>query len=287
MYPFLLWPVNVFVLISGYFSIRLDYKKLLSLNWLTTFYSISFFLIFLSIGIVSFNPTKSWMYLFPVITKQYWFITIYFALCLLSPFLNILIEHLSKKDFEKLLMVLFCLFAILPTFAFAMNFPSITEDAGYGIANFIFLYLLGRYIRLHYHYELNRNWFFAGFLITCLACGLVQAGYSILLGFPFTSFHSYDTIFVQISAVCLFMYFRQLQFSQRIINYLAKSCLAVYVIHMNLLQWSTFTEDMLCLHKSSIVDFLATIVIAPVLIYLLCVCLEYVRTRLFAILRIN
>ena len=90
--------VNSFVLISGFFGINLDFKKLLRMNNMVTVYSIILFIISLVIGIHTLKLRADWMYLAPVLTKKYWFITIYFVLCLLAPFLNHFIESISKNN---------------------------------------------------------------------------------------------------------------------------------------------------------------------------------------------
>lgn len=63
------------------------------------------------------------MFLVPVLTKNYWFITIYFALCPVSPYLNLLVEHLDKRNFQRLLVTCFGLFVVLPTIGWCLNFP--------------------------------------------------------------------------------------------------------------------------------------------------------------------
>lgn len=85
VYPFVIVAVDVFVLISGYFGIKLKVSKLLRLNTMVTFYSVALLLLAIYCLDYSFHPRKDWMYLFPVLTKKYWFITIYFGLCLCSP----------------------------------------------------------------------------------------------------------------------------------------------------------------------------------------------------------
>ena len=77
--------VNVYVLISGYYGIKLKVKKLGEINTMVTVYSVLFVLFSLWVGINELQIRKDFLFLFPVITKQYWFITVYFVLCFLSP----------------------------------------------------------------------------------------------------------------------------------------------------------------------------------------------------------
>lgn len=90
--------VNIFVLISGYFLINSKFKpkKLLSLFIQVWFFSISIYLIFLISGGISFTWGSFLCNIFPVVTSQYWFITTYIGLYLLSPFINKLLKKTYK-----------------------------------------------------------------------------------------------------------------------------------------------------------------------------------------------
>lgn len=279
--PFCAVAVNVFILISGYYGINLKYKKLISLNTVTTFYCIVFLSTTIAIGIHEFNVAKDWMQFLPVVTKQYWFITTYFVLCLISPFLNLIVEHSNTTQFKQILSIGIALFVILPTFAYILNFESITCDAGYGIVNFIFLYLIGRYIKLHGVKKYNRYWFLIGYICSMAICGAFQIFYSKTLSFSFTSLWSYDTIFVFAGAIFLFLFFREIKISNRFINLLAKTCLAAYIIHLNPLFYRYFFAEILSVRNYTGVDYIAFLVIAPIPIFLACALIEAARIQLF------
>lgn len=232
--PFCMVAVNVFVLISGYFSIKLNYKKLLSTNWMVTFYSVLFLILTIYLGTHDFLIRKDWMQLFPVLTKQYWFITVYFVLCLISPYLNLLADKLRKKIFENMLIVLFFVFCVVPTLGYVLNFQSVTGDAGYGIVSFSFLYLLGRYFRLYLNKNSKNNYYIVGYFLSMLLCVTFQIIFSKMLGFSFDALISYDTLYVFVGSVCLFLSFCKLKLSNKFVNNMAKNCLAVYVIHFHL-----------------------------------------------------
>jgi len=273
--------VNVYVLISGYYGIKLKVKKLGEINTMVTVYSVLFVLFSLWVGIHELQIRKDFLFLFPVITKQYWFITVYFVLCFLSPFLNLFIDKIDKKNLERLLLTLFVCFCLLPTFSFLFNFPSITEDAGYGIVNFCFLYLLGRYIRLYYRRNFSKYVYLIGYGIAALGLCIFQLSYSYILGFPFTSLWSYDTFFVFIGAIFLFMYFREIKIRSRLINYVATYALSVYVLHFHPLTFSYFFNDILKVQKYEGWEYVVLLVILPVVIYVVCMGVEFLRRCCF------
>lgn len=280
-YPFCAVAVNVFVLISGFFGIRRNFAKLWSMNWMVTFWSVVFFVVSVCLAIHQISPRKDWMFFVPVLTNKYWFITTYFALCLVSPYLNMLVEHLDKRNFQRLLVTCFGLFVVLPTFGGCLNFPSLTGDAGYGIVNFMFLYLLGRYIRLYYSSARKGYWYLFGYILSMGICSIFQIVYSRLLGFPFNSLISYDTLFVFLGAVCLFLWFRQMEFSSRFINLMAANCLAVYVIHLHPLFYDYFFVKMLHVKDYHGLSYILLLLIAPALIYVVCMLLEVLRKGVF------
>lgn len=285
--PFCAVAVNVFVLISGYFGIKYNFRKLLSLNWMVTFYSIVFLAISMYLEIHTFSPMIDWMQFLPVVTKQYWFITIYFVLCIISPYLNLLVEHLDVTKYRKMLLLGCGLFVILPTCGFVLNFRSITEDAGYGIVNFIFLYLLGRYLRLYYTPIINKFWYLTGYVIGMASCGMFQMVFSELLGFSYDSLISYDTLFVFFGALCLFLFFSKIEFKNLLVNNMAKGCLVVYIIHLHPLFYEYFFNNILNVKSYVGVDYIVLLIIAPCLIYLCCILIEKCRSNIFMILKLT
>ena len=282
--PFCAVAVNTFVLISGYFGVRLKFRKLLSMNNMVSFYSLIFLILVVCLGIHPITISKDWMQFFPVITKQYWFITVYFTLCLLSPALNILVEYLEKKQYERLLLTCFLCFVILPTVGFITNFESITSDSGFGIVNFCFLYLLGRYLHIYYSKKISSYWYLLGYIFSMSLCSLFQILYSKILGFSFNALISYDTIFVFVGAVCLFLFFSELKFSSRYINILSANCLAVYVIHLHPLFYEYFFANVIGVEKYVGMQYILLLIIAPCLIYLACIMIDKFRSSLVLLL---
>ena len=101
--------VNCFVLLSGYFMIESRFRpsKLISLWIEVVFYSVVLRIVFIVTGQQAFSITSLVSCFVPVITGRYWFITIYFGLYLISPFLNLAIKAMSKRQFTALNVILF------------------------------------------------------------------------------------------------------------------------------------------------------------------------------------
>ena len=91
--PFFMVAVDCFVLISGWFGINFKWGKILSLNNTLTFWTFVVCAFALLYGLHVISPIKDVTMLVPLLTRRYWFITVYVALCFLAPFLNNLVQN--------------------------------------------------------------------------------------------------------------------------------------------------------------------------------------------------
>ncbi|MCD2502886.1 acyltransferase family protein [Clostridium sp. NSJ-145] len=136
---FCMVAVNCFILISGYFGIKFSLKKLIKLECIVVFHTLLLFILAVIFKIHTISFKEDILLLMPVLTKRYWFITIYIALCVISPILNLIVNVITKEQYKKILIISIIMFYILPTFLYTINAPTITGDSGYGIINFGFV----------------------------------------------------------------------------------------------------------------------------------------------------
>ncbi len=216
---------SMFILISGYYGIRLKFRKVFHLWFMTWTYTVPiFFLTWWLVG--SCGGGKMIVHsFFPILTNYRWFITCYIMLSLFSPWLNRGIERMEKRDFERLLMVGGFLFVIAPT----CLFMGIMKDSGKGIANMMLVYLIGRYLRIYgipkalatHRVGKALLLFFVIFLgnslFTWLRHGI--AGY-----FAFDS-----SLFIVCLSVILFSFFSEHNFQSRLVNRLARYCFPIFL----------------------------------------------------------
>ena len=79
--------VTCFMLISGYFGVRFNLQKLIKLDLMVILYTILHQVIKLALGI----PVGKMDWLssfFPILSNQYWYLTAYFIIAILSGYLN-------------------------------------------------------------------------------------------------------------------------------------------------------------------------------------------------------
>ncbi|MFC5465624.1 acyltransferase [Lederbergia graminis] len=235
--------VNVYVFISGYFLVKSKFKwrRLLLLFLETSFISSIIYLGTVWFEFETFTFENFIKSLFSIYFRQYWFVTVYFVLYLISPFLNLLIENLSKRDHRNLLIILFVISAVWQFF-FSNNFLAIMS--GYSIVYFIFLYILAAYIRFYdfIFKDFKKNIYLISFVLLALLNSFLflQLGKSNVMDFineihflqiQKTDLFDYNSPIVLAMSYCLFLYFKHLNITSRIINFSATYVFGVYLIH--------------------------------------------------------
>ena len=282
MRSFTVFGVNGFILLSGYFGINLNYKKLIRLDIKILFYTWIFFVIGIVSGIHQINIIKDILLIFPVITKRYWFITDYFVLCILSPFLNKFIQSLDREELKKLLLISGIIFYLIATLCFMIN------DSGYGMINFIYLYFIGFYLKHYYKDEHSNIFYFSIYGIISIMLFVVNWGMTKITGFYFDSLISYNTIFVLGGAISLFLAFKNLKIPiNTIINRSAAACLSIYVIHTN----PTISQFMFCnilkINQITGIKLIPIILVQTSLIYVVCYVIDIIIDKFFSVLKID
>lgn len=260
--------VNVFILMTGYYmhdKSEIKISKVLKLIYLTTFYGILFLIINVLYNDIIINTKNIKFFMTAIIDR--WFIIIYIILYLLIPYINKLIKELDKNNFENLLAILLLFFYIWPTFWTKTTIL----DKGYGIVNFITLYLTGAYIKIYYN---NFNSFKKSSLIYFL-CTCITA----VLGLINKNAFDYNSIFNFISAIALFEMFKAIKIKNcKTINKLATYTLSTYIIHENHLIVVGLYKNMFKTPNYYNSKYLIIhLFITTIGIYSICVLLEWIR----------
>lgn len=230
---FFVIAVNCFILISGYFGIKSSWKKFFNLYLMCLFYGLAIN-IYTFINEDYFSIKEVFSSFFPFSHREsLWFIKSYFYLFLLSPLLNKVVDSSSKRD-----MIVFLIILSVITFYSGWFWLNDINRDGFNIANFIFLYFIGRFI---FKYVENiqskkRTLIYLGLYVLL---SLIIGGIIILVhlvfddGITFRRGVVYNNPLVVISAVLFFLIFRTFSIKNKTINWAAKSSLAIYLIHEN------------------------------------------------------
>lgn len=216
--------VNCFVLISGYFLVHrtaFSLRRPAELLVITAFYGLISYVIFLCTdrGVLSVGGVLQ--ALFPFVAGKRWFVETYIILILFAPFLNVLLLHLERAHYRLLLSIqlgLFCLW-------YSLGLSAPVPDDGYGILNFITLYLLGGYVRLH-GADFDR--------ISGRLCAIVYAGCALatfVLSYFINPF-GYAFVTNILGSAALFLCFLKWELGVRPgINRISAAAFDVYFVH--------------------------------------------------------
>ena len=134
--------VNCYGLISGYVGVqrRFRYSGALALWLRVAFYTLGITAVFACLMPGSVNGDRVLRAFFPVLFRQYWYVTAYFGMCLFIPFFNLLLNRLSKGQLRLLALSIVLVFSVLPTLRQKDVFLT---DNGYSVLWLSCLYLLG------------------------------------------------------------------------------------------------------------------------------------------------
>lgn len=288
--------VNCYVLISGYFLIESKFrlKKLIALWGHVFFYSIAIYVVLVCTGQIAFNVRDLAVSLFPVLTVQYWFVSMYIGMYVLSPFLNVAIKGMDQKKHFICIIVLDILFSVWSTicpFSTTLNFGD-----GMGIVWFIVLYFVAAYLRLYYqpNYRPKKYlgiYFGLAGLIACSKYFFTMVyeltGLSIVVRGS-SVFYNYNSILVYLASVALFITFLNIRIKERkgteLILRLAPLTFAIYLIHDNNFIRSVLWEHINASTYSYEWYFPFFMIGVITGIYIICSLIEKLRSVLFKVI---
>lgn len=267
--------VNCFILVSGYFGIKFNTKKLLSLTHQVWFYSLVIFIIFFSFfSIYDVNLGVLKTTLMPIVFNQWWFISTYVILYLGSPFLNILIENITKQQFQKVIILLFFVLCVLPT----IMSQAVNNNYGYSISSFVFLYFIGRYIKLYTINGHNKYVYLFLYISFSALTFIFNYAFTLIKGKNIGFFFGYDTIFTFLGSIFLFLFFRGLNIKSSLINIISPLVLSVYIIHEHPFVRAYIWDGIFHCQDWIYSEFFIPYTIGTVVsIFIFCISVEFVR----------
>lgn len=230
------YGVGIFILISGYYLWNSVFttKRIMKVYVETYYYSLLGLLIFSQVVEERLQIKDIVNSIFPFTYEKYWFSTTYIILLFFSPFLNILIKSINKKQYEMLLVILVVIYSIIKTI-FATDLTS-SNITGFGMC-----YLIGAYISKYKEYFNEKAYVYLIYSI-----GSYVLLYFILLFFKlelvefidnekyFGYFMQQTSFLIIFSSTCLVLWaVRVKTFYNLKINKFSSSIFSIYLIHDN------------------------------------------------------
>lgn len=187
-----------------------------------------------------------------VVPPRCYFILLYIALYIISPYLNIVLNRLSSKGRNVLIVVMLLLFSVYPTLIDSyqilvhrqpMGISTVGawgQQHGYTIVGFILFYAIGAWLRLNNVGKSIPGWKILLLIMGSLGCiyGWFKAeeirfvSDSSLIEYNALS---YTNPFVLLLTALLIVLFSQISFKSKLINTLAKSTFVCYIFHLSLI----------------------------------------------------
>lgn len=287
--------VDVFVLISGYFLCTQKFRvsRLVNVYLAVLFYSLAWLFVLTFYFHDPFSIKSLVKALLPVSFNQYWFISSYIVLSLLSPILNVLVRSMNRDQHLMTIILLVILFSIWPSIVIGSS-PTGINNIGDTAIWFIVLYMIAAYLRL---YPINKRRKYALYYLATSSVILViwilivkalsvQSFDNEWGGCIWFYYYRYNSFPVLLSAVFLFLAFQQIKidngFMIKLILFVAPLTMGVYLIHDNQSARQIVWQG---LHGLQVTPILPFVVLGyAAMVFTACLIIEKVRILIFSVL---
>ena len=249
-------PVYVFVVIMGYFlsTSKPEFKinRILKCYLPMYFYAIIIPLMCMIVRPGVLDKAQIMRSFFPLLSRTWYFMTLYLLVLILSPFINMVIQKLDRKHYFILIGICFFLFSIWQPLSALEPFDKIISikkifftQQGKSLYDFIYMYLLGGFLRKHHIFKKHEDasdtsiwqkpW---PYLIGFIGLGLLNV--LLVYIYPNDSIVSIvgynDNPLAVLQCICIFRTFEKMDLSKyekigTVINYISAGNLGIYMIH--------------------------------------------------------
>lgn len=220
--------VNAFILVSGWYGIKVRAIRFVELIFQVLFVSVFIYMVMRLLGLTPSYNVNEWIELLLIKHRGYWFVKAYIILYFFASVLNIFVENVSRKQLKAFLIAFFVVQTIYGFYHYGGWYAG-----GYSPLSFMGLYLLARYMRLYPngYTQLNKYVDLSLYLVLSVFTALSSLGLTYFYGKGGTVLFLYSSPFVILSSVFFFLFFTKLLFHSRMVNWVAASCFAVYLVH--------------------------------------------------------
>ena len=216
--------IAIFVLITGYFGDKIKPGRIIKLirdRWIYSFLITAVLLVF---GLTQMSSKLAIHTIAPTLTCRHNYFTTFCMLYLFIPFLNKIVDSFSRRTIESGIVLSVVLFSLFPTI-----YPDFSNNTYSYILWMMLLFVIGRCLN-KYEYNLPWKWILLLSIAGVMICLFIIE--------PHISYYQLNRIVsylysvpVLVIPICLVMLFSKLSIQSTVINQLAKSTFAVYIIH--------------------------------------------------------
>lgn len=282
--------VNCYAIITGYVYISSQYRPSSMITlWLHGLvYSLGLAICAWIIKPDLFSLGGLYNFTLPVSRRIWWYLSAYAGLFIIIPFLNAAINAFSERHAKILVLCSLFTFTVLPTLS-DVDYVS----SGYGYSTFwlAYLYVIGAFIR-KYHWGESLSAKKA--LLTYLVCVLASWLWKLATGYYASvlpeviegiNFVSYTSPTIVLSAIALFLLFSKISPSETGIAFIqafSPAAFGVYLIHEHPYISGKFIYDRFSwLNDFSSLTMLLGIFMSAIVIFVLCILVDFIRVKIF------
>lgn len=234
--------VNAFILISGWYGIKVRPVRFAELIFQVIFVSVFIYMTMMLLGLIQPMNVNEWIELLLIKHRGYWYVKAYIILYLFAPVLNIFVDNVSRKQLKSFLIAFFVVQVIYGFYHYGGWYAG-----GYSPLSFMGLYLLARYMRIYpnKYTQFDKHVDFLLYLIMSLFSAVCSLVFIYIFDKGGTVPFLYSSPIVILSSVFIFLFFTKLSFQNHFINLIAVSCFAVYLIHTSPYIFHSFYIDVI------------------------------------------
>jgi len=288
--------VDIFALISGYVSYTTKEKDVNYANYINLWLQVVFYGVIIGLVLNIINPSfviKSDFLnaLFPVTKQLYWYFTAYTGLFVVMPIINKGIRNCNDGTLKKIFIAIFGLFTF-----FEILSPKFILNSGYSFIWITLLYILGAILKKT---QIGKKIIKTKLVVAIIILSIVTYLYKMYgleiskFGIIITRdiFVSYTSPTVLGMAILYVLYFSKIRFNNifvRIIEFMAPSTFAIYLINDNgLVRRNIIINLFSGLIDNTLIEIFITI-IGFSLVFVICsILIDKIRIFLFKICRIK
>lgn len=261
--------VNCFLIISGWYGIKLRFKSVWKLYILLVCIYVPFQIIdSFHTGNFSLSQLADNLLVF---TRESYFVQCYMMLMFLSPVINSFFEKYGRKSLNFILIF----WGIEFVMESLRNNTSLGFQDGYSLIHFILIYMMARVASMYKEEILSikqGKWIIGYFICAGIVC------IEHLIGLKHT--WAYSNPIVVIESFCLFFPFLYKNFYNKKINWIAGSTFAVFIIHTTNPVYNLLVKtDNWLLNNLNYYKYLFSYLFICIVIFFICIiydkCREY------------
>lgn len=220
--------VSCFMLISGYFGVKYNIKKIFRFIVKAVFYAGLGYVILVFAKVVDFSIGTMVIRTFSVLLNQNWYLCCYIALMIFSPYINKMLLCLTEKEYRRLLLSLVVLLSVVPTFIY-YDLPGRTSK---DLLEMTMLYVMGDYIkRFNICSKISKTVAFSGFVVSLLITEIMNILLLYITGEHKNYFSRDNCIFVIAAAIFLFVLILNIEIKSKYLEKIAVFSLDIYLLN--------------------------------------------------------